>query len=111
MFFSLAFSRCVEFFRRDPLASVMQPCAESACDYRHDHPGQERYNTGIEDRVAEDEIPGPNGRTKRQIQNHRDWKDAEEGGDGHLPARRRIEGRAKPGFEPVELAIRGLAFG
>src|SRR2546426_6527783 len=84
---------------------------KSARDQRHDHPGQKYHHTPVEDGVAEDEIPGPNRRTERQVQDHRDGKDSQKSGDRHLPSWRRILRRTKPRFESVQLAVHRLAFG
>src|SRR5882762_7772335 len=82
----------------------MQPAVKYASDQRHHH-------AGIEDSVAEEEVPGPNHRTEGKAQDCRDGKDPQKSGDRHLPSWRRIVRRTKPRFESVQLAIYRLAFG
>ena len=65
--------------------------------------------TGVEDGVAQDEMPFADERAERQIQNHRQREDAEERGDGHLPSWRRIVRRTKPRFESMQLAIASMS--
>ena len=77
------------------------------CHQRHHNPSQQNHNAGVEDSVAEDEVPRPNCWTKTIDSDHRNGKTPRKVASSHFPSSAVADwcsGERKPAFESAAVA-------